>query len=153
MNSKLKSPATRSLWETHDIDTPKRIPISLQFTKEEFQKIQMGLIPMQMEDKWFIFYEEGWLYFHRSWTGFGIYKTELVKEGEVYCISEFQVERNTEKYSCEEDDEDRRNFIFLIYCGLLGVDSFKMPMLIKMHTDAQALGGWSMFGNMLFGKD
>ena len=61
---------------------------------EQFLELKKGLIPQQMEDKWFIFYEDGWLHFHRSWTGFGNYKAQVVKEEDGYSINEFWAERN-----------------------------------------------------------
>ncbi len=67
----MKEIATKSSWKNHPIDNPKRIDIELQFTAEQFSKLTYGLIPEEMEDKWFIFLQNDWLYFHRSWTGFG----------------------------------------------------------------------------------
>lgn len=55
-----------------------------------------GPIPQQTEDKWFIFYENDWLYFHDSWTGFGICTTQLIKEQEGYSINKCWAERNQE---------------------------------------------------------
>jgi ADP-ribosyl-[dinitrogen reductase] hydrolase len=72
--------ATRTTWQNFPIDNPKRIEFSIHFTDRQFLKLVNGLIPHQMEDKWFIFYENDWLYFHRSWTGFGLYKAQLIKE-------------------------------------------------------------------------
>ena len=39
--------------------------------------MRFGHIPEDMDDKWFIFFEKGWLYFHRSWTGACIYGVRL----------------------------------------------------------------------------
>jgi hypothetical protein len=39
--------------------------------------MKIGHIPADMDDKWFIFFEDGWLYFHRSWTGDCIYGLRL----------------------------------------------------------------------------
>jgi hypothetical protein len=47
------------------------------YTLDEFERIKRGLIPLNMEDRWFVFFEEPWLYFHRSWTGRGIYGVEF----------------------------------------------------------------------------
>ncbi|WP_223257705.1 hypothetical protein [Pectobacterium peruviense] len=47
-------------------------PLNFQalFTDAEAEQMRQGIIPKQMEDKWFIYFEDGWLRFHRSWTGF-----------------------------------------------------------------------------------
>lgn len=94
--------ATKETWKNIPIDNPKRIDIDLLFTDKQFSKLIKGFIPQQMEDKWFIYYENEWLYFHRSWTGYGIYKAKLNKVNEGYSIKEFWAERNQEKYQNEE---------------------------------------------------
>ena len=89
--------ATKDIWKNLPIDNPKQLQIYLEFNESQFSKIKNGLIPEEMEDKWFIYYEEEFLYFHRSWTGFGMYKTKITKEPTGYIIREFWVERNIEK--------------------------------------------------------
>ena len=113
--------ATKQTWENIPIDNPKRIDIDLVFTHQQFSKLTRGLIPQQMEDKWFIFYENEWLYFHRSWTGNGMYKAKLNKVNDDYSIKEFWVERNQEKYKNEDDNTDIETFSSLVR-RLLGLD-------------------------------
>lgn len=43
------------------------------FSSGEFERVKMGLIPREMEDKWFIYYDNHTLNIHRSWAGFHIY--------------------------------------------------------------------------------
>lgn len=114
--------ASKTSWKTYPIINPKRIEIDLGFTDEHFSKLIKGLIPQQMEDKWFIYYENEWIYLHRSWTGYGVYKTKLNKETNGYSIKEFWAERNQERYRNENDNSDIETFSFLIAMGLLGVD-------------------------------
>ncbi len=42
---------------------------SRDFTVEEYGKIAKGVIPLEMEDKWFIHLEDDTLNLYRSWTG------------------------------------------------------------------------------------
>ena len=114
--------ATKKRWKNLQIDNPKRIDLLIHFNDKQFEKLRQGLIPNQMEDKWFIFYENDWLYFHRSWTGFGLYKARLIKEQNGYLIKEIWVERNQEKYENEDDQTDVENITSLIARGLLGID-------------------------------
>lgn len=51
-----------------------------RFTQEEFEQIKRGFVPKAMEDKWFICFEDGTLYFHRSWTGVCVFSLKLVEE-------------------------------------------------------------------------
>lgn len=121
------------------------------FSVEEFSRLTYGLIPEQMEDKWFIFYHDEWLYFHRSWTGYGIYKAKLLKEKEGYSIREFWVERNQEKYTNQNDQSDIQDFSFLIATGLLGIQTDPLNLIRNIQSGTDALKAWSSFGRMLSG--
>ncbi|MGB3511189.1 MAG: hypothetical protein WBA93_18525 [Microcoleaceae cyanobacterium] len=63
------------------------------YTKAELERITMGLIPQSMDDKWFIFYEEPWLYLHRSWTGLCIFKVCFEVVDEYAAVTEAWVNR------------------------------------------------------------
>jgi len=142
--------ATKTTWKNEPINNPKRIEISLRFTDKQYNRIIKGLIPQQMEDKWFIYFEDGWLYFHRSWTGIGIYKAQIVKKLDDYVISEFWVERNPDMYGNTDEQEDIEIFTFLIARGLLGIDVRNLFAARNINSDADTIKGWSNFGNLLF---
>jgi len=142
--------ATKESWENYPIDTPKRIKVDLIFTQPQFEELIKGLIPRQMENKWFIYYEDEWIYFHRSWTGFGVYKAKLEKNGSNYLISEFWVEINTVKYRSVNDSSEIENFIHLITVGLLNEDVGQFIDNQKNQTRPNLAKKWSLFGNMIF---
>jgi hypothetical protein len=50
------------------------IPYRATFSEQEYDVIRRGLVPVEMEDRWFIFWEEASLFVHRSWTGFCVYQ-------------------------------------------------------------------------------
>ena len=65
---------TRDYWKITPISNLKdKITIKRTFTREEFEKIQLGHFPKDMDDKWFLFFEDDWLFFHRSWSGVCVY--------------------------------------------------------------------------------
>jgi len=142
--------ATKATWENEPIDKPQRIDILMKFTEEQFSKLKLGLIPRAMEDKWFIFYENDWLYFHRSWTGFGIFKAKLIKGQDGHSITEFWAERNQDKYSIEDDQSDIETLLFLITEGLLGIDTRGIYFQNNIKSDVDMVKGWSNFGTLLF---
>jgi len=146
----MKETATKETWANIPIDNPKRIDIDLIFTDKQFSKLKYGLIPQQMEDKWFIYYENEWLYFHRSWTGNGMYTAKLNKVSGGYCINEFWAEKNQDKYLNEDDNKDIETFAFLIARGLLGIDVSHIYATRNITSATDALAGWSNFGNLLF---
>lgn len=60
----------------------KRFAVNIQrsFTPEEVERLEMGMLPEAMDDHWFGFVEDDWLYFHRSWSGICKYMVSLVRE-------------------------------------------------------------------------
>jgi len=100
---------------------------------------------MQMEDKWLIYYNDGCLHFHRSWTGAKIYEARINKIDTSYVISDIAVERDTEIYSATNDNEDVRSLCFLIGRGLLGLN---VDAPVDMDSD-DVLRWWSNFGRMI----
>lgn len=62
-------------WKTEPMpDETDNLHFHRIFSSEEFERVRLGLVPREMEDKWFIYYENHMLNIHRSWTGFHIYK-------------------------------------------------------------------------------
>ena len=74
--------ATRESWKILPLPEKRvEIPFERTFTADEYQELARGVIPQEMEDKWFIFCENDVLYFHRSWTGYCILQVPLVFTG------------------------------------------------------------------------
>ena len=146
----MRKTATRTTWKNYPIDKPERIEIALRFTGRQFSRLKKGFIPKQMEEKWFIFYENNWLYFHRSWTGFGIFSAQLINEQGSYVIKEFWAERNKEKYKNESAKVDIETISFLIAGELLRLNAGNIFDDQHFQTDKDVIRGWSKFGNLLF---
>jgi ADP-ribosyl-[dinitrogen reductase] hydrolase len=144
--------ATKDTWNNIPMDNPKHLEIYLEFTESQFNKMKNGLIPEEMEDKWFIYYEEGFLYFHRSWTGFGIYRTKITKEPTGYIIREFWVERNFEKYSNTDDEQDRTTLKLLISNCLLNEPLSSLKTESSMDSSDEILKNYVVYGNMILGN-
>ena len=53
------------------------LPLQLEISPEQMERIKYGFIPQEMEDKWFAYYEEPFIYMHRSWTGMPVYRVEF----------------------------------------------------------------------------
>ena len=87
--------------------------------RRRFARIRQGLIPQAMEDKWFIFFEEPWLYSHRSWTGACIYAVRFASTDAGFTAVESWVSRDTNQYKEIRTDYDRAVIGFLIDAMLL----------------------------------
>ena len=91
--------ATRALWKIRPCPTERAaLKLAAMYSPAEFERIKAGLIPLNMEDKWFVFFETPWLYLHRSWTGFCVYGVRLEALPEGAQVVESWVSRNAEQY-------------------------------------------------------
>ena len=133
-------------WKTNEFSKPHSIKASFRIAESQYAKIRFGLLPLQMEDKWFVYFNDGRIHFHRSWTGAKIYEAAIQKGEDCYSISEIIVERDAELYSNTNDNEDVRSLTFLIGRGLLGLN---VDVPVDTGKDDDVLRGWSSFGKMI----
>jgi hypothetical protein len=124
--------ATRSSWQIRPLPEERAtLPFERRFTKDEHARLVLGLVPAQMEDKWFIFFEEGWLYLHRSATGACIYGVHLALDGDESVVKEAWVSRKPDEYTRTDDAYDERLLAFLVDRLLLGLRRpFPLPEAI-----------------------
>jgi hypothetical protein len=143
--------ARKTDWETKELPA-KRSTISMSgtFSPHEIQRVQAGLVPEQMEDKWFIYWQDDKLFFHRSWTGFCIYVVRFATEGDCYRMIEAHLNRDPDQYGETDDTRDAKMISYLIDA-----------LLLKKHTafpsedsdsEKEALMQWSQVGRAMLGQ-
>jgi hypothetical protein len=99
--------ASRNDWKTMPLPVARAaITCDRAYSADEFAKIRAGHVPEEMEDKWFAFYEEPWLYLHRSWTGCGIFDVRFEPAGDGARVVEVLVNRDAEQYTSTDDTSD-----------------------------------------------
>ena len=81
------------------------------FSKEQSGLITAGFIPMEMEDKWFLFFENDTLFCHRSWTGHCIYQIHFTWENGCLHASSAEINRDLGQY-LNVDDEKEESLIY-----------------------------------------
>ncbi|HEX6747550.1 MAG TPA: hypothetical protein VF092_09705 [Longimicrobium sp.] len=69
--------ATADSWRREPFTNGVALRYRASFDEAEFARLREGLVPVVMEDKWFVYYDEPYLFFHRSWTGLPVYRIEL----------------------------------------------------------------------------
>jgi hypothetical protein len=69
--------ATPASWEHKPFKEVVPIPYQATFDAAQFARLRMGLVPQEMENKWFIYFDEPYLCVHRSWTGQPVYRLML----------------------------------------------------------------------------
>ncbi len=108
--------AKKDSWKTKSMPGEKEsLVIDRKITNKELAEVQKGLVPVQMEDKWFIFSEDNKVYFHRSWTGTCIYEATFIElDAVTYQFNQLVVNRNKEEYKATDSAYDIEMFNFLL---------------------------------------
>lgn len=80
VRSRRYEPATRDSWKREgelSKENSTLVPIEMEFSDEEKSLLELGMTPLQMEDKWFCYAEENRLHYYRSWTGLPWFRIQL----------------------------------------------------------------------------
>lgn len=102
------------------------IPFDLEIHKGQIERISKGLIPQEMEDKWFIYYEGPYLYLHRSWTGQPVYRIKFEKSETGYYVKEAFFSSDLVK-SEKDDLEYQGKLAYFLVCNFLLGQNIPFP--------------------------
>lgn len=147
----MTTPAQPGDWKTRPL--PRRraaLAVDRSFSSEEMQAIRHGVIPAQMEDKWFICWRDDRLHFHRSWTGICIFVARFVPDGESGRLVGAHVNRNPEQYRGTDDEQDARLLEYVI-------DVVLLRRLVEFPADPDMPGpevvqAWAVVGRAALGE-
>lgn len=108
--------ATRNSWKTKPMSEEFQISLQVKkvFSYEEYNLLQLGRIPRNMEDKWFIYLDGDWLFFHRSWTGDCIYQLRLEQNNTQYSIAEVWGNSQFLSVKTLSDEKDEKSVSLLL---------------------------------------
>ena len=105
--------ATRKSWKIEPMpEENKEVKLNISLNDEEIKQLKKGHKPEAMEDHWFMFYEDGKLYLHRSWSGYCIFIVEIPEDGK---ITKAIVNRNKEQCTNTSDEWAIHQMELLIY--------------------------------------
>lgn len=96
-------PGSSTPWKREPFKEGVPIPYRMAFDNKQFSCLKEGLIPKQMEDKWFIYYDEPHLFLHRSWTGQPVYRVALKEAGNGAKVTEALLSKDLANTSADAD--------------------------------------------------
>ncbi len=112
--------AKKADWKTSPLPARQvRLTFERAFSNEERARIKAGLLPKEMEDKWFIYFENDTLFFHRSWTGYCIYQVHFAEDENGFRALSVDINRDPEQYREDNDEIDLQLLNRLIDSQLL----------------------------------
>lgn len=104
--------ATADSWETSPMpDKHVSVELRVRVSAEEMARIEMGHIPQEMEDKWFMYCDCGHIRWFRSWSGYCIFDAEYEKSGKDYLITRLTINRDPSQFSSRDKDSDTSLFL------------------------------------------
>jgi hypothetical protein len=121
MQKSKSSVATRKSFLNLPLPSEKaKLDARSQYSGTEFEIIRKGHVPVD-DDKWFIYFDEKrhQLFFHRTWTGFCVYRVTLRPFSGGWEIAEAWVNRNSEQYESTDPTYDAAVLLWLIDVFLL----------------------------------
>jgi hypothetical protein len=138
--------AKKDDWQNVPLPEAKKVLLyKREFTKEEMDLMQVGILPNQMEDKWFIYFDDNVLHFHRSWTGTEIFQLVFISVDSHYVVESAIVNREPTQYNQQDDDFDIKLLDYLIDRLLLS-KRVAFPENITIEQDKQPLYRHSWVG-------
>jgi hypothetical protein len=143
-------------WQTidmpdgHAVITGERLP-ELLVSAEEMERMRWGVVPQQMEDRWFIYAEGNRFHFHRSWTGFCIYIADFQPVAGGHQLASLTINRDPGQYGEQDDRYEALLFRYLVDLLLLDRES-EFPERPGDSDETSALRMWSSAGGTAIGQ-
>lgn len=129
--------ATADSWPIKPMPAQQAVvEIDGTYSREEVAMMSMGFIPQSQADKWFIYFADGWLSFHRSATGTNVFRLRLEADEDGYRATRFVANRHPEQYRGTDDAYDLQLLSHLIDRLLLGRFS-PFPQLKSLSDEDQ----------------
>ncbi len=99
--------ARRTDWQSKFMPAARvTVPLETRYSPQEMATIIRGLVPTEMEEKWFIFYEDGVLHCHRSWTGICIFRVHFKLCDSGWQAWQVEINRHSGQYTATDERED-----------------------------------------------
>lgn len=102
------SPAIRTSWPTKPLPSrTEGLNYLATFSQEQVPLLRRGFVPASTEDRWFVFFEDDWLYFHHSRGGACIYGLRLDRVTDGVKVGRSWVNRNPDEHPARLPELDR----------------------------------------------
>lgn len=106
-----KKRATKDSWKTLPMtENTRELTININLSNEEIELIKLGHVPFEMEDHWFMYFDDddNTINYYHSWTGLPVYKAYLnVNNNKIFKLKislekEVYIDRNTDEDIIEQ---------------------------------------------------
>lgn len=97
--------ATKNDWKICEMPTENDFfYLEREFSTDEIESLRIGIIPQNMDDRWFCYMEGNNLFWHRSWTGCCVFILEINPSESLHRV---QVNRNKNQFNLDNPQEEK----------------------------------------------
>lgn len=117
--------ATKESWEIKPMPFEDISVMAMEFslTNEDMAVLRQGHIPEAQEDHWFMYCDEEYIRYYRSWTGMCAFEAHYRYTEGKYIIDRLTVNHQLCEFGCNGDIPAKCLFLYLLYCERMGPDS------------------------------
>jgi len=110
--------ATADSWKIEPMPTEGCSDIEMEFTLKspEMAILRQGHIPEAQEDHWFMYCDDEYIRYYRSWTGMCAFEAHYTYTGREYKIDRLKINRNLCEFGMNGDIPAKCLFLYLIFC-------------------------------------
>lgn len=108
--------ATRSSWkvETMPEKNITRMTTDIKVSLADMKILRRGHIPEAMEDHWFMYCDDEYIRYYRSWTGMCAYEAHYIGEEDHFLIDRITVNHGLAEFGVNGDEPSLYLFIYLL---------------------------------------
>lgn len=126
-------------WKTEPMPQTEssRIETTIIFSEKDMEIIRMGHIPEAMEDHWFMYCDDEYIRYYRSWTGMCAFEAHYYKKEEQYIVDELCINHGLVEFGVNGDESGVALFAYLLVAEVGGdaVDAWENYLKIWDETN------------------
>ncbi|MDL5514424.1 hypothetical protein QSE00_21605 [Arenibacter sp. M-2] len=81
---------------------------------DEYSKLEKGIKPSDMDDKWFVYTINESIFFHRSWSGHCIFVVKVERENNEFFLGDVIANRKPDQFGNSEIEVKKEMFEKLV---------------------------------------
>ena len=108
--------ATKDSWDIKPMpaEDVSRLQMGIIMTDEDMEIIRRGHIPEAQEDHWFMYCDDEYIRYYRSWTGMAAFEAHYTREDDHWIIDGLTINHALAEFGVNGDESGTYLFIYLL---------------------------------------
>ena len=129
--------AKETSWKTESMPQTEisRIETTIIFSVEDMEIIRKGHIPEAMEDHWFMYCDDEYIRYYRSWTGMCAFEAHFYKKEGQYIVDELCINHGLVEFGVNGDESGVALFAYLLVAEMGGDEMGAWETYLKIWDE------------------